>query len=161
VLLAGFGIALALDGGERAEEEIASVGQDGGATRGDAVLREEQEKFGEKLIDVGGGVEFSDVGGEFVSEIHDRVGGRLEMGVGTAEKGRSGRERQAAAASSEENMATAGQILRIAGLMQIASHVSLLAEMGCGIYTRYVFANLLKMRDLQQKSADECENTGT
>jgi hypothetical protein len=72
---------LEFDGGECAEEEIAGVDQDGGAARGDAVLRDEGEKFGDEFIDVGGGGEFFEAGGEFGGEIDDGAGGGLKMSV--------------------------------------------------------------------------------
>jgi hypothetical protein len=81
VVLDAFRMLLALDGGECAEEEIACVGQDGGAAGRDAVLREEDQDLGEKFIDVGRGGQFLDAGHQFGGEIDDGAGGRLKMGV--------------------------------------------------------------------------------
>jgi hypothetical protein len=46
---------LFFDGGEGAEEEAVDVGQDGGATRGDAALLEGEGEIPEMGMDVGGG----------------------------------------------------------------------------------------------------------
>jgi len=45
-------IGFVFDGGEGAEKEVADVGQDGGAARGDAVLRKKAEEIGEDLVEV-------------------------------------------------------------------------------------------------------------
>jgi len=68
---AGF---LALNGGESAKELVADVGEDGGTACGDAVLAEEIEKAGEKVVDV---VEFVHFGG-IAKELGGDVG-RLEI----------------------------------------------------------------------------------
>jgi len=51
------GISLLGDGGESAKEEIADIGEDGGAASSDAVLGKKAEEIGEDLIEVGGGFE--------------------------------------------------------------------------------------------------------
>jgi len=51
-----------LDDGEGAELEAGDVGEDGGATRGDFVLGEEDVESGEGSIDAGGGVEVAGIG---------------------------------------------------------------------------------------------------
>ncbi len=64
--LAGFFL---LDRGEGAEEEVASIGHDGSAARGDAVLGLEEKEAGEEIVDGDGGTEFSETGDEFGGEI--------------------------------------------------------------------------------------------
>ena len=50
------GRTLRLDGGEGAEEEIADVSKDSGATRGDAVLDQQQGEDAQEGVDLGGGL---------------------------------------------------------------------------------------------------------
>ena len=52
----GLRLPFLLDGREGAEELVGDVGQDGGAARGDAVLREMDEERGEEVIDLRGGI---------------------------------------------------------------------------------------------------------
>ncbi len=73
-------IDLLVDGRERAKEQVTRVGHDGGTARGDAILRLEAEKPGEKVVDRDGGLEFGETGDGRVSE-------RKEMG--RARRGRS------------------------------------------------------------------------
>jgi len=80
-LVGEFPLVLELDGGECAEEEIAGVDQDGGAARGDAVLRDEGEEFGDEFVDIGGGGEFFEAGGELGGEVDDGADGGLKMSV--------------------------------------------------------------------------------
>jgi len=60
-----FVIAFVGDGGKGAEQEVGDVCEDGGATRGEAVLGKEDEQSGKDLIDVVGGLE----GGKFADEL--------------------------------------------------------------------------------------------
>ena len=59
-----FGVELAVDGGEGAEELIGDVGEDSGFARRDTILREKKEEAYEKIVDGDGGAEFLEVGGE-------------------------------------------------------------------------------------------------
>ncbi len=56
-VVVGFRMEFLFDGGEGAEQQAVDVGEDGGASRGDAVLGEQQEELGEDLVDVRGGLE--------------------------------------------------------------------------------------------------------
>jgi hypothetical protein len=56
----------AIEGRNGAEELVSDVGEEGGTARRDAILRDEQEKAGEEIIDVGSGVELAESGGEGV-----------------------------------------------------------------------------------------------
>jgi hypothetical protein len=51
------GIGFAVDGGKGAEFEIGEVGEDRGATGGDAVLDKEAGELGEEVVDLDGGLE--------------------------------------------------------------------------------------------------------
>jgi hypothetical protein len=62
--LGRLGVFLFGDGGEGAEELVGDVGEYGGAAGGDFVLGEEEEKAGEKVVDLGGGGEVVEVSGE-------------------------------------------------------------------------------------------------
>ena len=77
-LLGGVGgdFVFGVDGVKAAEEEIAGVGHDGAATRGEAVLCEEEQETGEELVDMGGGLEL----GEFAEEIGGDLGIGIAMG---------------------------------------------------------------------------------
>jgi hypothetical protein len=52
------------DGGDGAEELAGNVGEDGGAAGGDFVLGEKEEQAREEVVDLGGGGEVVEVGGE-------------------------------------------------------------------------------------------------
>jgi len=71
----GFRIALLLDGRERAEKELADIGEDGGAARGDAVLGQEQVELAKGMMDAGGSAEVVGMAGEHGGE----VGGILDF----------------------------------------------------------------------------------
>jgi hypothetical protein len=64
-----FEVIFAVDGGERAEEQVASVGHDGGAAGSDFVAGLELIEFAEGVVDVGGGAEFLDVTDEGGGEV--------------------------------------------------------------------------------------------
>jgi hypothetical protein len=94
---------LALDSYERVEELVGDVGWDGGTTWGDAVLHDEDEELGEKLIDLVGGLE--------IIELDQEVGGKvdvdwlrgldLECGMTKAKAGTQGAKAAATAARGE------------------------------------------------------------
>ena len=54
----------AVEGRYGAEELVGDVGEDGGAAGGDFVLREEEEQAREEVVDLDGGGEVVEVGGE-------------------------------------------------------------------------------------------------
>ena len=64
-------VELALDGDEGMEELVGDVGEDGGATGGDAVLHDEDQELGQELIDLIGGLE--------VVELDQEVGGKVDV----------------------------------------------------------------------------------
>ena len=72
VIVVGF--FLMLDRGKGAEEEIAGVSHDGGATRSDLVAGEELEEFAEKVVNVRGGAKLLNVADE-----HDGEFGGVEV----------------------------------------------------------------------------------
>jgi hypothetical protein len=91
-LLGGVGGDFVLDvpGAVGVQEEVAGVSHDGGASRGDAVLGEEEQQAGEELVHRGGGVE--------LGEIAEKFGGQGRVGI---------------AAGGTEEMATAEAGLRV------------------------------------------------
>jgi len=109
--LGGLGVYLFGDGGEGAEELVGDVGEDGGAAGGDFVLGEEEEQAREEVVDLGGGGEVVEVGGESGG---DFGGFRLilwQAAVGRAEMGIRGRGREtAASAVGIEKDATSGVV---------------------------------------------------
>jgi hypothetical protein len=72
---------------EGAEEKVAGVGHDGAAARGEAVLGEEEQETGEKLVDFGGGLELGEIAEKFGGE--GRIGEAMGWagGVARAETG--------------------------------------------------------------------------
>jgi len=115
VVVLSVGVKLVLDGGESAEEQVARVSHDGGATRRDASLGLMKQEAGKEVVDGSGGLEvrepFSEEGGEIGSpaEVVSR------MGVLGTEGGR-GVSNEHAAAAVAGALLTAGQILRPQGL---------------------------------------------
>jgi hypothetical protein len=97
-----------VDSVKAAEEEIAGVGHDGAATRGEAVLCEEEQETGEELVDLGGGLELGEVAEEFGGEsgIIGLMDGGTEV-VARAEPGAGVASLVAAAASGGSAVATA------------------------------------------------------
>jgi hypothetical protein len=75
-----------VDGVQAAEEEIAGVGHDGAAARGEAVLGEEEQETGEELVDFAGGLELGEIAEEFGGEtgIGIAAGGTEEMAAAKA-----------------------------------------------------------------------------
>jgi len=106
------GVAFLLDGGEGAEEELIDVGEDGGAARGDAVLREEDHEFGEEVMNLGGGVELGEQAGESGGKVALGGIGLLihEAGMTEAETGMRVEDAQTAAAAFAGEMAAAGVV---------------------------------------------------
>jgi hypothetical protein len=118
----GLGFFLFCDGGKGAEELVGDVGKDGGAPGEDFVLREEEEQTREEVVDLGGGGEVVEVGGE---------GGGDFGGVGLSRSsGLSvlGTERLAAEAGQATThtvgkaMVAAGRVIDGAGFSELRSH---------------------------------------
>src|SRR6266849_4263497 len=63
------GVEFVFDGGDGAEEEIADVGEDGGAACGDAILGKKAEEIGEDLVEVGSGLQFGELAEEGDGEV--------------------------------------------------------------------------------------------
>ena len=64
-------IDFALDGNQGVEELVSDVGEDGGATRGDAILDDEDKKFGKELVDLLGGLK--------IVESAEEIGGKVDI----------------------------------------------------------------------------------
>ena len=92
----------AFEGRYGAEELVGDVGEDGGTAGRDAILRDEQEKAGEEIVDVGGGVELAESGGEGVGKIGGRGAILRELGVAGAEASVGGGDGEAAAGAVGE-----------------------------------------------------------
>lgn len=60
----GLGMEFTLDGRERTEDEITSIGHDGGAARWDATFGLVEQEAGKKLVDRNGGLGLGHAGGE-------------------------------------------------------------------------------------------------
>ena len=121
--LSGLGVFLFGDGGEGAEELVGDVGEDGGAAGGDFVLREEEEEAREEIVDLGGGGEVVEVGGEGGG---DFGGFRLilwQAGVGRAEMGIRGRGRETAAPAVGKAMGAASGVVDEAGFSSLLGHL--------------------------------------
>src|SRR5207245_2739114 len=81
------GERLEVHGAQPAEEKVAGVSHDGGASRGDAVLCLEDEQAGKEIGDVGGGLELGDGAEEFAADGRVSVAGGGTSGVEQAEAG--------------------------------------------------------------------------
>jgi hypothetical protein len=73
----GIGLQLLNADGESAEEEVAGVGHDGAATRGDTIFGEKEKQAGEELVYVMGALKL----GEFAGENGAQVSGMQELGL--------------------------------------------------------------------------------
>ena len=67
----GLTIDFALDGNQGVEELVGDVGKDGGATRGDTILDDEDQELGKELVDLLGGLQ--------VIELAEEVGGKVDV----------------------------------------------------------------------------------
>jgi len=101
-----FGMEFVLDGGEGAQDQIAGVGHDGGAARGDAVFGLKMQEAGEELVDGDSGLEFGEAGGEGGGEIDGCVFMLGELRVGATEERLRVRGEEAAAGAVDEAMPT-------------------------------------------------------
>lgn len=123
-----------LDGREGAEELVGDVSQDGGAARGDAVLREMDEERGEEVIDLRGGFEGGGVCGKNGAEaVIERGGTRLgevPIGRGEAPRGRGEARgvaetvRGAGVLDGETAAAAGGRVVLAAGQVLLGVTVS-------------------------------------
>jgi hypothetical protein len=113
---AGLEVVFVGDGGEGAEEEIADVGEDGGAACGDAVLRKQAEEIGEDLVEVGGGLEFSELAEEGDGEVGFLEAAGAGVDVFGAETGGDVGDGMAAAASGAGAVLATGQVIGGAGV---------------------------------------------
>ena len=109
-VFAGFGgEGFEVDGAEGAEELVATVDHDGGAARGKAVLREEDEEAREEVADVFRGLEVGRGAEEFGGELGvGTVVGRTEIVAG-AKAGAGVASLGAAVAPGRSTVAAAGK----------------------------------------------------
>src|SRR5712691_3099285 len=116
------GIELAFDGGEGTEELIGDVGKYGGAAGGDFVVGEEEEQAREEVVDLGGGGEVVEVGGEGGSDFGG-VGQVLgQASVGRTKMGARVGGREAAAAAIGVEMDTTSGVVEEAGFRGRVGH---------------------------------------
>jgi hypothetical protein len=112
----GRDVIVAGDGAMGVEKLVGDVGHDGGATRGDAALGDEDEETGEKLVDVDAGAELGEFGEEFGGEVFRVVLGRLgrseQSGMAETKMGAGGQNSETAAAAVGGEVAAAGGGLR-------------------------------------------------
>jgi len=103
-------IVFKIDFTKGAEEEAIEVGEDGGATRGDAVLHEEDGELGEEIVDLRGGFEFRELAVEIRGEINGVRfrGGR--PGVAEAAGGVGVNNTKAAVAAFGGEVTAAGEL---------------------------------------------------
>ena len=106
------GLAFLFDGGKGAEEELIDVGEDSSAARRDAVLREQDDQFGEEVMNLRGGVEVAEQAGEGGGDV--AVGGIgllvLEARMTKTETGMRVQDAQTTAAAFAGEMAAAGVV---------------------------------------------------
>jgi len=120
--LSGLGVFLFGDGGEGAEELVGDVGEDGGAAGGDFVLREEEEQAREEIVDLCGGGEVVEVGGEGGGDFGGLglgCGGRLRV-PGTERL--AAEAEQAATHAVGEAIVAASRVVDGAGFSELRSH---------------------------------------
>src|SRR5712691_1073898 len=120
--LGGLGVFLLGDGGAGSEGLVGDVGEDGGAAGGDFVVGEEEEQAREEIVDLGGGGEVVEVGGEGggdfggVGQVLGRASvGRTKMGVQVG-------GREAAAAAIGVEMDTTSGVVDEAGFRGREGH---------------------------------------
>src|SRR5579859_3697038 len=118
----GLGVFLLGDGGGGAEGLIGDVGEDGGAACGDFVLREEEEQAREEIVDLGGGGEVVEVGGEGGGDFGGVGQVPVEACVGRAKMGVGVGCREAAAAAIGVEMDTTSGVVDEAGFRGRVGH---------------------------------------
>jgi hypothetical protein len=67
----GLTIDFALDGNQGVEELVGYVSENGGATRGNAILHDKDQEFGKELVDLLGGLQ--------IVELTEEVGGKVDL----------------------------------------------------------------------------------
>ena len=117
-----FATFLFVDGGEGAEELAGDVGEDGRATGGDFVLGEEEEQAGEEVVDLGGGGEVVELGGEGGGDFGRLGRGRSgRVGVLGAER-LVAKAEQAATHAIGEAMVASSRVIDGAGFSELLGH---------------------------------------
>ncbi len=116
------GVGLVLDGGEGAEEQVADVGEDGGAACSDAVLGKKAEEIGEDLIEVGRGLELGELAEEGDGEVGLLETDRARVDVFGAETGGDIGDSVAATAAGAGAVLTTGQVIGEAGVDGLFVH---------------------------------------
>ena len=110
--------------GESAENEVASVGHDGSATRRDAIFGEKEKKVREELVDVMSALKL----GEFASESGAEVAGVEEFGflgrMAETEAGARIDDAEAATLAGIGAMLTTGRVVDDAGVRERFCHDS-------------------------------------
>src|SRR6266851_781032 len=110
------------DGGEGAEEEIADVGEDSGAARGNAILRKKAEEIGQDLVEVRGGLEFGELAEEVSGEVGILEAVRAGEDVFGAETGGGAGDGVAATAAGAGTVLATGQVIGGAGVDGLFVH---------------------------------------
>lgn len=121
--LGGFGICFFGDGGEGAEELVGDVGEDGGAAGRDFVLGEEEEQAGEEVVDLGGGGEVVEVGGEGGGDFDGVVLVCRERRVSGAKVGVAVGGVETAAPAVGKTIGAAGGVVDEAGFSGLLGHL--------------------------------------
>jgi hypothetical protein len=114
-----FTVIFTLDGRDGAEKLIRDVGEDGGAARGNPVVRESDEQAGEEIVDGLGGFELGEIGGKGDGQIRF---GAMQFGMIHAEAGTRARNNQATAAVGEA-MVTTYAVSSVLGRFRAVSSV--------------------------------------
>jgi hypothetical protein len=146
IVLIGFGVELAVDRGQSAQELVGDIGEDGGATWRNFLFGEKEEKAAEEVVDGDGGTEFPQIGGERGGSVggFDLVLG--EAGMDGAEDGVDVGGREPAVAAVGETMRTASGVVDEAGFSGLLTHISSFWIWNAGVHPR--------------GNADGCENKG-
>jgi hypothetical protein len=100
------GVGFVVDGGEGAQEQIADIGQNRGATRSNLVLGKESVEFAEGIVDAHGGLKFFGLAGKGCGEIGEFAVLLLADGVTEAETGSGVSDGKAATAATGGAMLT-------------------------------------------------------
>ena len=112
----GVGLQLLNADGESAEEEVAGVGHDGAATRGDTIFGEKEKQVGEELVDVMGALKLGDFAGEDGTQVRGMQELGLFRGVAETEAGAGIDDAEAAAFAGSSAMLAAGGVVDCVGV---------------------------------------------
>jgi hypothetical protein len=110
-----------LDAGKGAEKEVANIGEDGSAAGGDALLSEEDQNVREKFVDLGGGIELVELGGES-GKIRDAGLAKGRTSVAPTEMGIGVHDGDAALAVFGGLMLTTTRFIDGAGVRRFGVH---------------------------------------